>query len=82
MYERGQQVVEGMVRMSDFADKEEVVQMAQQLVRRVYGYTRATLGDLPAGLILELVKRKAAEFGMKLDLLAALQILENSYVDF
>ena len=54
---------------------------APTLPWRVCGYTRATFGDLPAGLILEVVKRRAAELGMELDPLAAQQILDNSYVD-
>ena len=48
---------------------------------RVCAYTRATFGDLPAGLLLEVVKRRAAELGMEVDALAAQQILDNSYVD-
>ena len=54
---------------------------APTLPWRVYAHTRATFGDLPAGLMLELVKRRAAELGMEEDPLAAQQIKDNSYVD-
>ena len=54
---------------------------APSLPWRVCAYTRATFGDLPAGLLLEVVKRRAAELGMEVDALAAQQILDNSYVD-
>ena len=48
---------------------------------RVCGYTFGMFRDLPDGLILKLVKRKAAELGMELDPKAPQQILENSYMD-
>ena len=46
-----------------------------------YGYTRATFGDLAAGLLLEAAKRRAAAEGEQLDPLVAKQLRENVYVD-
>lgn len=46
-----------------------------------YGYTRATFGDLAAGLLLEAAKRRAAAEGEHLDPLVAKQLRENVYVD-
>ena len=48
---------------------------------RVCGSTSGMFRDLPDGLILQLVKRKAAELGMELDPKAPQQILDNSYMD-
>ena len=46
-----------------------------------YAFTRATFGDLAAGLILEVVKRHVAELGQKIDPMAALQLQLYSYMD-
>ena len=46
-----------------------------------YGYTRATFGDLAAGLLLEAAKRRAADEGEQLDPLAAKRLRDNVYVD-
>jgi hypothetical protein len=50
-------------------------------VWKVYSYTRAHFGDLSAGFLLEIAKRKVAEQGRFIDPLAAEQLLESSYVD-
>ena len=54
---------------------------APTLPWRVCAHTRATFGDLPAGLMLELVKRRAATLGVEVDPMAAQQIMDDSYVD-
>ena len=46
----------------------------------MYGYTRANFGDLAAGLMLEVGKRRVANLGWNIDPLAAEQ-LTKSYVD-
>ena len=46
-----------------------------------YGYTCATFGDLPAGLLLEVAKRRVADLGQELDPKAAYQIKHCAYVD-
>ena len=46
-----------------------------------YGYTCATFGDLSAGLLLEVAKRRVADLGRELDPEAASQIKEEAYVD-
>ena len=48
---------------------------------RVYGYTRVTFGDVAAGLLLEVGKRRAAKEGWDTDPKAAEQIKEKTYVD-
>ena len=46
-----------------------------------YAFTRATFGDVAAGLILEVAKRCVAELGCKIDPMAAEQLQNYSYVD-
>ena len=46
-----------------------------------YGYTRANFGDLSAGLMLEVGKRRVANLGAAIDPLAAEQLKSQSYVD-
>ena len=46
-----------------------------------YGYTRANFGDLSAGLMLEVGKRRVANLGQDIDPQAAQQIRDKSYVD-
>ena len=46
-----------------------------------YAFTRATFGDIAAGLILEIAKRKVAELGRDVDPLAAQQLQDFCYVD-
>ena len=46
-----------------------------------FGYTRANFGDLAAGLMLEIGKRRAANLGYNIDPLAAQQLKDKSYVD-
>ena len=48
---------------------------------KTYGYTRANFGDLAAGLMLEVGKRRIANLGMQIDPLAAQQLKDKSYVD-
>ena len=44
-------------------------------------FTRATFGDVAAGLILEVAKRRVAELGRDVDPVAAQQLRDYSYVD-
>ena len=46
-----------------------------------YVFTRATFGDVAAGLILEIAKRRVAEMGSGIDPEAAEQLKNYSYVD-
>ena len=46
-----------------------------------YAFTRATFGDVAAGLILEVAKRRVVEMGDKIDPMAAEQLKNYSYVD-
>ena len=46
-----------------------------------YGYTRANFGDLAAGLMLEVGKRRVANLGNEIDPQAAQQLRDKSYVD-
>ena len=46
-----------------------------------YGYTRANFGDLAAGLMLEVGKRRVANLGHDIDPQAAIQLKDKSYVD-
>ena len=46
-----------------------------------YAFTRATFGDVAAGLILEVAKRRVAEMGAEIDGQAAQQLQDYSYVD-
>ena len=46
-----------------------------------YAFTRATFGDIAAGLILEIAKRKVAELGRDVDPVAAQQHQDFCYVD-
>ena len=46
-----------------------------------FAFTRATFGDLAAGLILEVAKRRVAELGQHIDPMAARQLQNFSYVD-
>ena len=46
-----------------------------------YGYTRANFGDLSAGLMLEVGKRRVADLGEDIDPQAAEQLRTKSYVD-
>ena len=46
-----------------------------------YAFTRATFGDVAAGLILEVAKRRVAELGCQIDPVAAEQLQKYSYVD-
>ena len=46
-----------------------------------YAFTRATFGDIAAGLILEIAKRKVAELGREVDPVAAQQLQDFCYVD-
>ena len=47
----------------------------------VYWFSRATFGDLSAGLVLEVAKRCVANMGMALDPMATQQIKDGTYVD-
>ena len=47
----------------------------------VFGYNVVTFGDQVAGLVLELVKRLAAELGQDIDVEACHQIRNKTYVD-
>ena len=47
----------------------------------VYAYTRATFGNLAAGLVLSIAKRRVADEGMGIDAMAAEQLKEFTYVD-
>ena len=47
----------------------------------IFAFTRATFGDLSAGLILEVAKRRVAELGEQIDPVAAHQLKTYSYVD-
>ena len=44
-------------------------------------FTRATFGDVAAGLVLEVAKRRVAEMGREIDPMAAQQLADYSYVD-
>ena len=46
-----------------------------------FAFTRATFGDIVAGLILEVAKRKVAELGREVDPQAAQQLQDFCYVD-
>ena len=46
-----------------------------------YAFTRATFGDVSAGLILEVAKRRVADLGRDIDPKAAHQLQNYSYVD-
>ena len=48
---------------------------------KTFAYTRATFGDLSAGLLLEVAKRRAATLGSHLNPKAAQQIIDYTYVD-
>ena len=47
----------------------------------VFAFTRATFGDVAAGLVLEVAKRRVAELGVDLDKKAAQQLQDFTYVD-
>ena len=47
----------------------------------IFAFTQATFGDVSAGLVLEVAKRKVAELGAHLDLTAAQQLVDYTYVD-
>ena len=47
----------------------------------VFAFTWATFGDLAAGLLLEVAKRRVAQIGKDIDPVAAQQLEEQSYVD-
>ena len=46
-----------------------------------YAFTRCTFGDVTAGLILEVAKRRVAEMGKDIDAQASQQLQDFSYVD-
>ena len=46
-----------------------------------YAFTRCTFGDVAAGLILEIAKRRVAEMGKDIDEQASQQLQDFSYVD-
>ena len=46
-----------------------------------YAFTRATFGDISAGLILEVAKRRVAEIGRDINPIAAQQLQDYTYVD-
>ena len=48
---------------------------------RTYGFTRATFGDLTAGLMLEVAKRRFIDLGAPIDPIAAKQLNDFTYVD-
>ena len=48
---------------------------------RTYGYASATFGDVSAGLVLEVAKRRVVNLGEDLDPMAAQQIKDNTFVD-
>ena len=48
---------------------------------KIYAFTRATFGDLAAGLLLEVAKRRAAKEGEQIDPQAARQLVRFTYVD-
>ena len=52
-----------------------------QLEWRTFGYTRANFGDVAAGLILEVAKRRVADIGRDIDPQAAEQLETKTYVD-
>ena len=60
---------------------EKELHLRRIVYRRAKGATRATFGDLAAGLLLEAAKRRAAAEGEHLDPLVAKQLRENVYVD-
>ena len=47
----------------------------------VFGFERVTFGDLAAGLVLEVAKRRVANLGEEIDPLAAQQLKDFTYVD-
>ena len=47
----------------------------------IWGFVRVAFGDLPASVLLEMVKSIAAEAGIEIDEEAAQKISEDSYVD-
>ena len=47
----------------------------------IFAFTRATFGDVSAGLVLEVAKRNVAELGTHLDPVAAQQLADYTYVD-
>ena len=50
-------------------------------VWRTFGYTRANFGDVAAGLVLEVAKRRVANLGRAIDPMAAEQLENKTYVD-
>ena len=48
---------------------------------RTFAYTRANFGDLSAGLLLEIGKRKVANLGKDIDPVASQQLKDFTYVD-
>ena len=50
-------------------------------VWQTYGYTRENFGDVAAGLVLEVAKRRVANMGREIDPLAANQLENKTYVD-
>ena len=58
-----------------------VFRASPDLAWETYGYTRANFGDLSAGLMLEVGKRRVANLGSDIDPQAAEQLRTRSYVD-
>ena len=58
-----------------------VFRASPDLAWETYGYTRANFGDLSAGLMLEVGKRRVANLGADIDPQAADQLKTRSYVD-
>ena len=58
-----------------------VFRSSPDLAWETYGYTRANFGDLSAGLMLEVGKRRVANLGAHIDPQAADQLRTRSYVD-
>ena len=48
---------------------------------KTFAYTRANFGDVAAGLLLEVGKRKVANLGANLDPVAAAQLKDYTYID-
>ena len=48
---------------------------------KVFGFTCVTFGDITAGLMLEVTKRRVTDKGASIDQMAAQQLKDHTYVD-